>query len=211
MCCSSLRSACLARTVLAVLLAAAGAAQAGAIGRVGPTYAIQEVDGRVAADAQKATLMARSREFETKTRQASRQFLDKLPPIKDIGRVERSQRRFIDLVYVVPEDVRNSQGRLLLKAGTSVNYGHRAKFDGLLYLFDGRDPRQVALLQRLWSAKMKVQPILVAGSYTQLVKRFRRPFYYDYGGAISRRLTVTRVPALVGQDGNRLRIEEIKP
>ncbi|WP_135250268.1 hypothetical protein [Ramlibacter humi] len=193
------------------MLAAIGAAQAGEIGRLGPTYAIQEVDGRVAADAQKARMAARSHEFEVKAREGSRQFLDRLPPIKDMARVERSQRRFVDLVHVVPQDVQDSQGRVVLKAGTSVNYGHRARFDGLLYLFDGGDPRQVALLERLWNAKLKVQPILVAGSYTQLVKRFRRPFYYDYGGAISRKLTVTRVPALVGQDGNRLRIEEIKP
>lgn len=190
------------------LLGAPGMARATFVGRLGPTYTIQEPDRR--ADLL-ATWTSKAREYEGKSRTAVSKFLDSLPPVKELSRVERSQRRFVDLVYTAEEDVTDASGRTILRSGSSFDYGRVAKLEGLILLLDGRDLQQVALLQRMWLAKVPVMPVLVAGSYTQLTKRFRRPFYYDYGGALARKLAVTRVPSLVGQDGRRLRIEEIKP
>jgi conjugal transfer pilus assembly protein TraW len=57
--------------------------------------------------------------------------------------------------------------------------------------------------------KVPVKPILVGGSYLDLMKSWRTPMYYDQQGLLTRRLGITRVPAIVSQDGLRLRIDEL--
>ena len=55
----------------------------------------------------------------------------------------------------------------------------------------------------------RVKPILVGGSFVDLMRRWERPVYYDQGGVLVRRLGIRQVPALVSQDGRRLRVEEL--
>ena len=56
----------------------------------------------------------------------------------------------------------------------------------------------------------KVKPILTAGSYLDLMKSWRVPVYYDQQGVLVRRFGITQVPALVSQEGMRLRIDELE-
>ena len=56
----------------------------------------------------------------------------------------------------------------------------------------------------------KVKPILTAGSYLDLMKSWRTPVYYDQQGVLVRRFGITQVPALVSQEGMRLRIDELE-
>jgi conjugal transfer pilus assembly protein TraW len=41
------------------------------------------------------------------------------------------------------------------------------------------------------------------------MKAWRTPVYYDQQGTLSRRLGIRQVPAVVSQDGLRLRIDEV--
>ena len=41
------------------------------------------------------------------------------------------------------------------------------------------------------------------------MKSWRQPVYYDQLGLLTRRLGITKVPALVSQEGLRLRIDEL--
>ena len=41
------------------------------------------------------------------------------------------------------------------------------------------------------------------------MRRWRRPVYYDQQGVLTTRLGIRQVPALVTQDGRRLRIDEL--
>ena len=55
----------------------------------------------------------------------------------------------------------------------------------------------------------RVKPILVAGSYLDLMKRWQIPVYYDQQALLTRKFGIERVPALVSQEGMRLRIDEL--
>ena len=55
-----------------------------------------------------------------------------------------------------------------------------------------------------------MKPILTAGSYLDLMKSWRVPVYYDQQGVLVRRFGITQVPALVSQEGMRLRIDELE-
>ena len=54
-----------------------------------------------------------------------------------------------------------------------------------------------------------MKPVLTAGSWLALMRRWKQPVYFDQHGQITARLGITRVPALVTQDGRRLRIDEL--
>jgi conjugal transfer pilus assembly protein TraW len=80
-----------------------------------------------------------------------------------------------------------------------------------LLFFDGRDSEQVRRARRLIDHYGgKVKPILVAGSYLDLMKAWQLSVYFDQQGVLIRKLGITHVPALVSQEGSRLRIDELK-
>ena len=80
-----------------------------------------------------------------------------------------------------------------------------------LLFFDARDGRQVRQARELLGLYQgKVKPILTGGSYLDLMKSWRIPAYYDQQGLLTRRLGIPQVPALVSQDGKRLRIDEME-
>jgi conjugal transfer pilus assembly protein TraW len=51
--------------------------------------------------------------------------------------------------------------------------------------------------------------ILTGGSYLDLMRRWKRPVFFDQQGTLTDKLGIRHVPALVTQDGKRLKIEEI--
>ena len=55
----------------------------------------------------------------------------------------------------------------------------------------------------------KVKVILTGGSYLDLMRRWQRPVFYDQQGNLTTKLGIRHVPALVTQDGRRLRIDEL--
>ena len=55
----------------------------------------------------------------------------------------------------------------------------------------------------------KVKPILVGGSYLDLMKAWRVAVYFDQQGTLTRRSASRQVPALVSQEGQRLRVDEV--
>ena len=83
--------------------------------------------------------------------------------------------------------------------------------DGTVGCFDGNDPQQVrdarALIDDYGG---KVKPILVAGSYLDLMKVWQLSVYFDQQGVLTTKFGITQVPALVSQEGMRLRIDEFK-
>ena len=54
-----------------------------------------------------------------------------------------------------------------------------------------------------------MKPILVGGSYLDLMKSWRTPVFYDQDGLLIKRLGIQHVPAIVSQEGLRLRIDEL--
>jgi conjugal transfer pilus assembly protein TraW len=79
-----------------------------------------------------------------------------------------------------------------------------------LLFFDATDAQQVHHARALIDHYAgRVKPILVAGSYLDLMKRWQIPVYYDQQALLTRKFGIERVPALVSQEGMRLRIDEL--
>jgi conjugal transfer pilus assembly protein TraW len=200
--------------VLACLACAAHvAARSVDLGVVGPTYRIEEphllddIERRLrekqrTGELQRLAVAARQRGVAAVREPA---------PVDGLRLTEHPRTFHVDPSFTLDRNIADSRGRLLFAAGTRKNPLEVVSLSRHLLFFDARDPRQVRHARELKQRYAgRVRPILTGGSYLDLMKAWREPVYYDQHGTLTRRLGIRQVPALVSQDGLRLRIDELR-
>lgn len=119
---------------------------------------------------------------------------------------------YFDPTATLTQDIMGPAGQVVFAAGTKVNPLDVIKVDSNLFFFDADDPKQVvALHQAQAQSRIHIKPVAVAGSYLALARKLEQPVYFDQGANFTRRLGIVAIPALVSQEGNRLKIEEMVP
>ena len=104
----------------------------------------------------------------------------------------------------------DADGKLLVPPGTTVNPLDTVSLSQALLFIDARDTAQVKRASGILDERGgKVKVILTGGSYLDLMRRWKRPVFFDQQGTLTDKLGIRHVPALVTQDGKRLKIEEI--
>lgn len=198
---------------VALALAVAGPAWPEDLGQFGPVYPIAEpdllqlIEARLKAKRDSGELDRIEREFLARSRQA----IESPRPVDGLVRTRSPRTFYYDPSYAVQEHVLDHEGKVLVAAGTRVNPLDYVSLSNHLVFFDARDREQVrkALgLHRQYQGRVKL--ILVGGSYIDFMKHYDMRVYYDQQGLLVRRLGIRQVPALVSQDGKRLRIDELK-
>lgn len=208
-----------AMTALKMLVVAAGMsllvahAVAMELGVIGPTYEISEphllqmIEERLrekerSGELQRLVEQTRDRGIET---------VKHPPPVAGLHPTETARTYYVDPSFTLDRNILGPQGELLFAAGTRKNPLEVVSLSRYLLFFDARDPRQVGRARQLMASyRGRVKPILVGGSYLALMKSWRIPIYYDQHGLLTRRLGIAQVPALVSQEGLRLRIDELE-
>jgi len=202
------------RLLLGVALASllAPAARAETLGAIGPTYPIAEQSFL-------EVIMARLREkertgelkkFEDLARTRATRAVMSPTPVPNLRRAEVARTFYFDPTFTLDRNVVDENGSLLFQAGRRKNPLDVVALSKHLLFFDARDPRQVARARELIEIYQgKVKPILVGGSYIDLMRAWNKPVYYDQDGVLVRKLGITAVPAIVSQEGARLRIDEV--
>ena len=200
------------RVLLLLLASLAMLVRAEDLGTIGPTYAIEEPHLLTAIEQQLRAKQA-SGELARLEAEAKRRIVDTIEhpaPLPGITRTERPRSFYFDPSIVVSENITDAKGNILVPAGTRQNPLSVVSLSKHLLFFDGRDESQVdwarATIARYGG---KVKPILVAGSYLALMQRWQLPVYFDQQGALTAKLGITHVPALVSQEGLQLRIDEL--
>jgi conjugal transfer pilus assembly protein TraW len=197
-----------------VALAAAVCTSAEDLGTVGPTYAIEEPHLLNAIE-QQLRAKEKSGELARLEEAAKQRIIDSIEhpmPLAGIRRTERARSFYFDPSIVVRENVTDTRGNIIVPAGTRANPLAIVSLSKHLLFFDGTDERQVERARELLAHYQgKLKPILVAGSYLALMQRWQLPVYFDQQGALTRKLGITQVPALVSQEGLQLRIDELAP
>lgn len=198
--------------LVAALLIVGGKAGAVDLGTIGPTYEIGEphllafIERRLrekerSGELQRLAEAARARGIDT-VRQP--------PPVEGLRTTERPRTFYVDPSFTLDRNITDPQGRLMFAAGTRKNPLEVVSLSRHLLFFDARDPRQVKHARELSGRYAgRIKPILTGGSYLDLMKAWRVPVYYDQSGTLTRRFGIRQVPALVSQDGLRLRIDEL--
>lgn len=197
--------------VLGLMLGAAGA-RAMDLGVIGPTYEISEPHLLQMIE-QRLREKKRSGELgrlEAEARERGIATVKTPPPVTGLRATEAVRTFYFDPSFTLNRNILGPQGELLVAAGTRKNPLEVVSLSRHLLFFDARDPRQVGRARQLIALYQgRVKPILVGGSYLDLMQSWHLPVYYDQQGLLTRRLGITQVPALVSQDGLRLRIDEL--
>jgi conjugal transfer pilus assembly protein TraW len=187
-------------------------AQAANLGTIGPTYPVAEKN---LLDVIMARLRAKEasgelKRHEQEARDRAAYAVNNPRPVDGLRRAQAARTFYFDPTFTLQSNVVDSAGAVLFPAGTRKNPLEVVSLSKHLLFFDARDPRQVARARELIEHYQgKVKPILVGGSYLDLMKRWNKPVFYDQDGTLVRKFGIVAVPAIVSQEGQRLRIDEV--
>ena len=127
-----------------------------------------------------------------------------------LARTEKARTYYYDPSYTQPTTIYDTQGRVIAAAGTRVNPLEYITLSTRMLFFDGRDPEQVRMAFTLIGKyKDGIKAVLVGGRPLEMMRKRKVRIYFDQNGTLTRRFGITHVPALVTQDGYRVRIEEM--
>lgn len=181
-------------------------------GVIGPTYEIAEphllqfIEARLRQKEASGEL----RRLQEEARKRGVDAVRHPEPVAGLSATRTKRSFYYDPTYTLDRNIQDAQGRLMFAAGTRANPLDIVSLPKRLLFFDARDPRQVAQARRLIAQyDGRVKPILTGGSYLDLMQAWQLPVYYDQLGLLTRRLGIRQVPALVSQEGKRLRIDEL--
>ena len=197
-----------AAPLAAMALALAAPASATDLGVRGATWPVAEPDLLAQIEA-RLVEMERSGELarlEDEARASARRKLEEPDPVAGIAPAREERSRLFDPAITVARDIRTADGALIAAAGTRVNPLDRVTLARDLLFVDGRRAAEIA-----WALahERPSKIVLLAGRPLDLMRRHRRPFFFDQGGRLAARFGIAMTPSLVEQAGSRLRITEV--
>jgi len=188
------------------------AARAQDLGVIGPVYPIAEpslleVILSKLREADKTGVLARlQRETQGKVKRG----IEQPAPIARITKTTKARSFYYDPSIVVPYAIADADGKVIVAPGTKVNPLDTVSLSKALLFIDARDAAQVGRARGILDERGgKVKVILTGGSYLELMRRWKRRVFFDQQGTLTDKLGIRHVPALVSQEGKRLRIDEI--
>jgi len=203
------------RRLLFIVLLASGTAHATVydLGVVGQTYEIAEPDMLQGfySKLQKAETEGKIAEVEAQMKQ---RFVDHANQPKGITlpRTETHRVHYYDPSIVLSQDIVDHEGNVLWPAGTSVNPLEYISMSQQWLFFDGDDPEQAVWAREyLERYPNQVRPILIKGEVLELAKAWDTRLYFDQHGAYVEKFGIKAVPAVISQEGKKLRIDEVVP
>lgn len=204
---------CLAAFCALVIATQVVLAQAEDLGVIGKTYDIAERD-LIEAMKDKLRQMEKTGELAKKQDEYKNRVMSGIEhpkPIPGIQATETANTHYYDPSIVTDKDIADATGKILYPRGTRVNPLDYIGWNKYLLFVDGRDQKQLDLTKRITAASDRpVKLVLVAGEPLNLMRKWKKQVYYDQGGILTRRFAITRVPAMVRQEGRRLRIDELR-
>lgn len=198
---------------LAAALVAAAPAHATDFGVIGPVHEIRERHGieLILEKLQKKKESGEIARWEEDTKKRAIESVRNPKPVAGLGPTQRARTYYFDPTGTVQQNIVDHRGNILFPAGYKKNPLEVFSLSKHLLFFDARDPDQVKFANTLITHYQgRVKPILVGGSYLDLMRQWKRQVYYDQLGVLTTKFGIKNVPALVSQEGLRLRIDELR-
>lgn len=180
------------------------------LGVIGKHYPIKEVSFRDYIQKRLTQLEQEGRLDEPVKllRESADRFM-RSPPGISLPRAEKYQYRYYDPSFVFPYDVADHEGKVLYKAGKSINPLHHMNYTKVMCFVDGHDELQLQWALTNCGDKQKHRLILTAGNAQKLQKGHPGVrFYFDQYGYLSQRFSLKALPSVIRQSGDQLVIEE---
>lgn len=201
------------RLVPLLLLCIATGTKAQDLGQLGPVYPIrephllQQIEQKLREQVDSGEMQRR----QTRATARAQRWLQRPPPITGLRTTQIPRSFYFDPSITLARNLLGARGELLFAAGTRLNPLDTVSLSKPLLFFDARDARQVLQARALLDQHQgQLKPVLTGGAYLDLMRRWQTVIYFDQHGRLTQRLGITQVPALVSQDGLRLRIDELQ-
>ena len=163
---------------------------------------LEQIEARL-LDMQQSGELAR---LQDEARGRARRTLEQPDPVPGIAPAKTERTRLFDPAITVAQDIRTPDGVLIAAAGTRIDPLTRLPLTRDLVFIDGRREAEIA-----WALAhdRPANIVLLAGRPLDLMRQYRRPFFFDTGGRLAARFGIAATPTLIEQDGARLRLTEI--
>ncbi|TNC93782.1 MAG: conjugal transfer pilus assembly protein TraW [Gallionellaceae bacterium] len=200
-------------TLLAALLPMSSAVMADDLGVVGPTHEIVERDvlelitSKLKQMEQSGELAKYQEDYKNKVIAS----IEHPRPLTGFKATETAETHYYDPSMVTQKDIVDATGKVLYRRGTKVNPLDYIGWNTYLLFVDGRDEKQLAFSKKIVATSDRpVKIVLVAGEPLALMRKWKSSVYFDQGGKLIKRFAIAQVPAIVRQEGKRLRIDELR-
>lgn len=197
--------------------------QAKNLGVMGHVFPIAEIDmlewidNRLRTFEQNGKLDAMKNQMQNQVKES----VKRPPPVQGLTPTNNPKTFYIDPTLTLAKDIKDSQGKVLYKAGTSINAMDsrtwpqqdrknlpQFQYSKELILFDGDDPKQ-----RQWAltyhSEKPIKWILTQGEPGKMEHLLDSRVYFDQGGNISRYFELQHIPAVISQVGTQWQVKEI--
>lgn len=179
---------------------------------LGPTYSIVEPDmlkeiERNLREKEKSGELAK---LQQEAIRRSEESAKNPPPVQGLRRTQDPRTFYFDPTVVANRRIATPDGKVIVEPGQRHNPLDQVSLQQWLIFFDARDAAQVKRAEALMTqAQGRAKPILTGGAYIEIQKRWQRPVFFDQAGVLIRKFGIRQVPAVVTQEGKRLRIDEL--
>jgi conjugal transfer pilus assembly protein TraW len=147
-------------------------------------------------------------EHKNKLLQQAKRSISHPKSVAGITKATENHTFTYDPSLTVPFDLKDHKGSVFHKAGTRVNPLQYKSLTSALIFINGDDQAQITWAKSI-QAKQSVKVILTSGSPFQLMELWKTSVYFDQGGTLTKKLGIKHVPAIVVQDGLKLKISEV--
>lgn len=134
-------------------------------------------------------------------------------PVSGIATATTNKTWYFDPTISFGQDiVDESTGKVIWPIGKTINPFDYQTLDRRYLFIDARDQRQVTWAKGQIDKHPKDATILVGGDWIAVSKKWGRHVYYDQmDGMLTKHFGIKIVPAILSQEGKKVRIDEVKP
>lgn len=182
------------------------------LGAIGPIYPVAEPSllAVIRTRLQALETNGELARLESESTTQIRREVELPAPVSGVSKTTRTRTFHFDPSIEVPYPITDADGRVIVAPGTRINPLDTVSLSHPLLFIDARDTDQIERAQSLLEHHHgRLKLILTGGSYLDLMRRLKRPVYFDQQGRLTARFGIRHVPALVTQDGTQLRIDEL--
>ena len=131
------------------------------------------------------------------------------PPVRGLSTDKQSHTHWIDPSVNVSQDLTDGQGHVFARKGQRINPLDTVTMASTLYFLDGDNKQQVAWMQAQTPPTVNYKVILVNGNIKTATQALNTRVYFDQNGILTQKLRLKYLPAVVTQDGKRLKVTSV--
>ncbi|WP_341794385.1 type-F conjugative transfer system protein TraW [Rickettsia endosymbiont of Rhinocyllus conicus] len=162
---------------------------------------LEVIMARLKIAKQNGVLEKMQEEFKNKVKQK----ISRPTAILALAKTSINRNWHYDPSFIQKTDIKDQAGKIIVKAGTSVNPLEKVSWGEPLIFIDGDDEQQVK-----WSKSQIGKLVLTKGNPIELGQELNKQIFFDQGGVLTTRFKIKAIPVIIEQEGILLKISEIK-